>query len=248
MQAANDLIRMQIILYIVLSIIGILGLVFVTNRITRPLATLTDAVQLIKKGVISRNLNINSCDEVGVLASSFEEMSHTLSGIITEINTLGKNLENGKLDFRANSHGYNGVFEEMVSSMNGAVNSIIRPLNVAAEYVDRISKGDIPPKISDEYRGDFNEIKNNLNQCIDAINLLVTDTNALVEAATAGKLNQRANPSIHIGDFKRIISGVNKTLDRLVGLIDDMPMPVQIVDKNLQLLYANKLSQVINKQ
>ena len=42
-------------------------------------------------------------------------------------------------------------------------------LNVAADYVDRISKGDIPPKITDTYNGDFNTIKNNLNTCIDAI-------------------------------------------------------------------------------
>jgi len=27
--------------------------------------------------------------------------------------------------------------------------------------MDRISKGDIPPKITDAYTGDFNEVKNN---------------------------------------------------------------------------------------
>ena len=46
-------------------------------------------------------------------------------------------------------------------------------MNVSAEYVDRISKGDIPPKITDEYKGDFNEIKNNLNACIDAVKPLL---------------------------------------------------------------------------
>ena len=58
---------------------------------------------------------------------------------------------------------------------------MIGPLNVSAEYVDRISKGDIPPKITDNYNGDFNEIKNNLNNCIDNINALVTDAGMLVE-------------------------------------------------------------------
>ena len=44
---------------------------------------------------------------------------------------------------------------------------MIIPLNVAATYVDRISKGDLPPKITDSYNGDFNTIKNNLNVLID---------------------------------------------------------------------------------
>ncbi len=46
--------------------------------------------------------------------------------------------------------------------------AFVGPMNVSAEYVDRISKGDIPPRITDSYNGDFNEIKNNLNTCIDA--------------------------------------------------------------------------------
>ncbi len=45
---------------------------------------------------------------------------------------------------------------------------MIGPLNVAAKYVDDISKGAIPAKITDTYNGDFNVIKDNLNQCIDA--------------------------------------------------------------------------------
>ena len=48
-------------------------------------------------------------------------------------------------------------------------------MNVSANYVDRISQGDIPAKITDTYNGDFNIIKNNLNTCIDAVNSLVAD-------------------------------------------------------------------------
>ena len=39
--------------------------------------------------------------------------------------------------------------------------------------MDRIAKGDMPEQITTEYKGDFNEIKNNLNQCIDAVTDLV---------------------------------------------------------------------------
>ena len=61
--------------------------------------------------------------------------------------------------------------------MNEILDAVIGPLNVAAGYVDRISKGDIPAKITDTYNGDFNTIKNNLNHCIDAVNALVADAN-----------------------------------------------------------------------
>jgi methyl-accepting chemotaxis protein len=114
-------------------------------------------------------------------------------------------------------------------------------LRVAAEYVDRISKGDIPAKITDSYSGDFNEIKNNLNQCIDAVNALVADVNTLSQAAVEGKLSTRADASTHHGDFRKIVQGVNETIGALVGHIDAMPAPAMIVDREMTIRYMNRV-------
>jgi len=78
-------------------------------------------------------------------------------------------------------------------------------LNVTAEYMDRISKGVIPPKITDTYTGDFNAVKNNLNVCIDAISQLVTDGVELTKAMLEGKLAVRADAAKHQGDFRKVI-------------------------------------------
>ena len=94
---------------------------------------------------------------------------------------------------------------------------MIGPLNVAANYVDRISRGDIPAKITDAYNGDFNVLKNNLNACIDAVNELVADADLLAKAAVDGKLATRADASKHQGDFRKIVQGVNDTLDAVIG-------------------------------
>ena len=111
---------------------------------------------------------------------------------------------------------------------------------MAAEYVDRISKGDMPPKITDAYNGDFNEIRNNLNQCIDAVNALVADANMLSDAAVEGRLDTRADASKHQGDFRKIVQGVNDTIDSLVSHIDAMPAPAMIIDKEFTIQFMNK--------
>ncbi len=52
---------------------------------------------------------------------------------------------------------------------------IVTPLNMAAKTVaERIAHGDIPAKITDHYQGDFNNIKDNLNTCIESVNALVS--------------------------------------------------------------------------
>src|ERR1039457_4564927 len=83
----------------------------------------------------------------------------------------------------------------------------------------RLSKGDIPPKITDAYAGDFNEIKNNLNNCIDAITALVTETAMLIKASAEGKLATRGDGTKHQGDFRKIVEGINemRSEERRVG-------------------------------
>ena len=87
----------------------------------------------------------------------------------------------------------------------------------AAGYVDRISKGDIPPKITDTYNGDFNVLKSNLNTCVDAVNLLVLDAGVLAKAAVDGRLATRADATKHQGDFQKVVKGVNDTLDAVIN-------------------------------
>ena len=101
-----------------------------------------------------------------------------------------------------------------MEGFNRVLEAVITPLNVAAKYVDSISKGQIPAKITDNYNGDFNLIKNNLNTCIDAVNTLVADTNVLVTAAIEGRLATRADGTKHQGDFRKVVDGVNRRWTR----------------------------------
>jgi methyl-accepting chemotaxis protein len=93
---------------------------------------------------------------------------------------------------------------------------------MAAGYVDRISKGDIPPKITDTYNGDFNTFKNNLNQCIDAITFLVDQMGVIIGAAETGKLDTRVEADRAQGVYRKILRGMNNTLDSIVGPINEV--------------------------
>ena len=113
-------------------------------------------------------------------------MVTSIKSLIADAGMLSDAAIAGNLVIRADASRHQGDFRKIVVGVNGTLDAIIGPLNVAAEYVDRIAKGDIPPKITDTYSGDFNEIKNNLNGCIDAVNLLrgegMSRDDALVEA------------------------------------------------------------------
>ena len=134
----------------------------------------------------------------------------------------------GKLATRADATKHQGDFRKVIEGVNKALDGVIGPLKIAVEYLDRIGKGDIPPKIIDENQGDFIAMKNNVNSCIDNINALLTDTNMLVQATVEGKLATRADATKHQGDFRKVIEGVNKALD---GVIGPLKIAVEYLDR-----------------
>jgi len=105
-----------------------------------------------------------------------------------------------------------GFILDTGKGINSMLDAVIGPLNVAAQHVDDISKGNIPAKITDNYNGDFNTIKNNINTCIDAVNALVADTVMLSRAAVEGRLETRADASRHQGEFSSQERRVSETL------------------------------------
>jgi methyl-accepting chemotaxis protein len=86
------------------------------------------------------------------------------------ITQLAEAAQAGKLTERGKAEQFQGAYAGIVRGINGVLDAVIAPLNVSADYVSRISRGDVPEPITDTYHGDFNLLKNNLNSLIAAMN------------------------------------------------------------------------------
>ena len=187
------------------------------DSVIGPLNVAAEYVDRIGKGDIPPKITDRYNGDFNEIKNNLNQCIDAVNALVADARLLSNGAVEGKLSTRADASKHGGDFRTIVEGVNATLDSVIGPLNVAAEYVDRISKGDIPPKITDRYNGDFNEIKNNLNQCIDAVNALVADADMLSRAAVEGKLATRADATRHHGDFRKIVTGVNDTLDSVIG-------------------------------
>jgi methyl-accepting chemotaxis protein len=182
------------------------------------------------------SLNISPRDDKDEIAPALKNTIETIRSLVDETGKLIKATQEGKLNTRGNATLYLGSWKELVIGINSLIDAFVAPINVTADYINQISKGDIPKKITDTYMGDFNEIKNNLNTCIDAVNALVADANMLSAAAVEGKLSTRADASKHGGDFAKIVDGVNKTLDAVIKPVQEAAAVLnEMANGNLQM-------------
>ncbi|MFD0930175.1 methyl-accepting chemotaxis protein [Methylophilus glucosoxydans] len=186
------------------------------DAVIDPLNVAAQYVSDISKGNIPAKITDHYNGDFNTIKDNLNQCIDAVNALISDADMLSQAAVDGRLTTRADASKHNGDFRKIVEGVNNTLDSVIGPLNVAANYVDRISKGDIPERITDHYNGDFNELKNNLNTCIEAVNLLVNDANQLAEAAKEGRITVRADVDKHNGDFRKIIAGVNNTLDMIV--------------------------------
>ncbi|MEN9353743.1 MAG: hypothetical protein RL318_1068 [Fibrobacterota bacterium] len=215
--AAASLERILILVISALVLFGIFIAWVLTRSIVKPIGQCIEISEKVARGETNVDIVVNSTDETGALLNAMKQMVEAIQRMTSDANLLAVAAKEGKLATRADATKHQGDYRKIVQGVNDTLDSVIGPLNVAARYVDDISKGNIPAKITDSYNGDFNQIKNNLNVCIDAVSSLVTDAAMLSRAAVEGKLSTRADASKHAGDFRKIVQGVNDTLDSVIG-------------------------------
>lgn len=186
---------------------------------------MADALQFMVIGTINRisdgdvSMNVEITDSQDEIAPALKKTIETIRSLITEANALSQAAVEGRLDTRGHADAFNGGFREIVAGVNSTLDAVVGPLNVAAEYIERIGKGEIPPKITDEYYGDFREIKNNLNACLDGLSALSVADHTL-KLMNKNDLTQPIEGEFDgiFGEISRSINGVHAQLGRIVDI------------------------------
>ena len=197
---------------------GVNGLL---DLFAKPLAAAAAHVDRLSRGDVPPPIVEEWPGELDALRQNLNRCSAAVGALVADAKMLAEAAVDGRLSTRADATRHQGDFRRIVQGVNGTLDGVIAPLQAAADCVDHIARGEIPPKITDPWRGDFQALQSNLNTCVDAVNALVADAQALVNAAVEGRLSTRADASRHRGDFGKIIRGVNETLDAVLTPVNE---------------------------
>jgi len=186
---------------------------------------LAEALQFLVIGTMNRisdgdvSMNVEITDPQDEIAPALKKTIETIRSLVTEANALSQAAVEGHLDIRGQADAFNGGFREIVAGVNNTLDAVVGPLNIAAEYIERIGKGEIPPKITDEYYGDFREIKNNLNACLDGLGALSVADYTL-KLMNKNDLTQPIEGEFDgiFGEISKSINGVHAQLGRIVNI------------------------------
>lgn len=200
------------------------------DAIITPLTMAANYVDHLSKGVIPAEITDNYQGDFNIIKNNLNACGLAIKALVADANLLAKDAEAGTLTTRADATKHLGEYRKVIEGLNATLDAIVMPLNMAASNLEHIARGEIPAKITASFNGDFNNIKDNLNTCITSINKLVSDVNTLSNAAHDGRVSVRVDASTHLGDFRKIVEGVNETLEMIVGPIATVKASVETIN------------------
>jgi len=146
---------------------------------------------------------------------TFEQVRANLKGLIEEMNHMSKEHDAGDIDVRIDEKKFKNDFALMAAGVNNMVFGHIAVKKKAMACIKEFGEGNMDAPL-ETFPGKKVFINETIEQMRANVKALIADTNMLVAAAAEGKLDIRADAGRHQGDFRRIIEGINATLDGII--------------------------------
>jgi methyl-accepting chemotaxis protein len=171
----------------------------ITRSITGPTGKVVASANKMAAGDFSFTLDIHSKDELGELADGVRSLQASVQRMIGDANLLTAAAVAGKLETRADASKHEGDFRKIVQGVNDTLDAVIGPVNDVQRVIGAMAEGDMTQNIGKSYQGDFDTLKQAINNTIaklaDTIHQINSSANNLNSAAgqvssTAQSLSQ----------------------------------------------------------
>ncbi len=163
------------------------------------------------------------------MKQAINNIAVVLQGLQKELARLTDASNAGQLSERGKHDQFRGAYSEIVRGVNSVLDAVITPLNFTAGYIDRISKGDIPPQITDTYHGDFNLIKDNLNALIAAMGEITDAADEMASGNLTVALRERSPQDKLMQALSAMVAGITRVVSDIRGIAGEVASASQAI-------------------
>ena len=225
---ASYLLDQLLIFFVIAVILTVVGVLLVVLHLSAPInqlaKILADYLDKLAHGNIPEKVDENT------FSGNYKTIIHNLNICLSSISLLISDTKDllykaieGNLSARADKSNHQGDYQEIISGINEIINTFTKPLQSASDFMQAVANGDIDSisTINEEYKGDFNIIKNSINATYATIANLNASINLLNVATQAGNLGRRLDTTLFKGDWQNLANGINSIVETFAHLVED---------------------------
>ena len=156
------------------------------------LTNITAAMKKISDGKL--DFKIEKLDEEDEISPALNKMIRTLQDLKEETVTMTEEAAAGNLQNKGNIEKFEGGYREIISGINDIMDGISVPIQSSAKVLSIMATGDLTARVNEDFSGEFELMKNNINNLGESLNGLIKEVTEGV-AATASASSQISSSS-----------------------------------------------------
>ena len=192
-----------------------------------------DAVYLVEKikEIGNGNFDIklkNFKNEKVIIEEGITSVKFALENVSKDIDSLIEAANQGNLNFRLDTSIYLGHWKETIEGLNHFIENLVLPIKETQNALKQFADGNFNYKITSEYKGEFNNIKQMVNYTSSTIGSYISEISSILNKMDNKNFDIEIKKD-YVGDFKAIQSSLNLILDNFNYLISDIILSAEKV-------------------
>lgn len=177
----------------------------------------------IANGRLDSDLQAEGSQRTGVYAA-MTTMQRRLSDVIEkDIQAIVDAARAGDLSQRVPLEGKQGFYEKLSVGVNDLVEVSDGVVDDTVRVFGALARGDLSETITREYRGSFDQLKQDANATIEKIREVIEgDIQSIVDAARTGDLDRRIDLQGKEGFFRGLAEGINSLIAAVSDVFDEI--------------------------
>ncbi len=144
---------------------------------------LSGAIEGLSRNDLSVNIEPKSSQDA--LSLNIQRTIHTLRDLAEETKNMTRFVLEGKLNQRGDASKFQGVYADVVKGMNTTFEAVVEPFNEMAAALEKLAAHDLTVRITGNYRGDFDRIKQAMNTALTNLSGALSQVNMASQQVTA---------------------------------------------------------------
>jgi methyl-accepting chemotaxis protein len=188
------------------------------DSIVLPIQEAIEQITLYSRGDMSGKLEAEYKGDFAELKKRLNYLAMTMKGVIDSVAYVTGEHDKGDIDIDIASERFKGEFGKMANNINVLINSHIDLNKKAMACVKEFGEGNFEAHL-ETFPGKKAFINDTIEQVRRNLQGLIADTDMLSQASQDGRIQVRAEAHKHHGDFRKIVEGINATLESIVSPI-----------------------------
>ncbi len=185
------------------------------DAITAPFNVVGSYLHNIAEGVLPERISDEYKGDYETYKKNMNRTTNILKGFVDSLQYVTNEQTKGDIDALIDESRFRGFYQTIAQGVNLMVTGNILDNNKAMACVQAFGEGNFDASL-ERFPGKKSYINDTIEQVRNHLKALIADTSMLAEAALDGNIQTRADATRHLGDFRKIIEGINATLETIV--------------------------------